>query len=473
MMSSTSLALERRLFLTARSGLAALIIVTALCCIAAIAGRAEIGRIEAAQSAFLEEKGAGLAKWRDALAALEGGVAEPSPYAARPMDIRMPAVLPPAPLGDFSAASAGLYPTTTLITGWSNPADLFAAYEFANPQLLTLGGFDLSFVVVVIMPLLMIAVSFDILPGDRQNGRLRLLSVQAGHIRTSTWNRLTIRNAALWATFTAVTLVLACIPASDVAFGQRLAVYAAWLFIALLYGLFWFSLIAAANIFIKRPETVAASLFAAWAIFVFAVPTIGSAVAEAAYQPPSRLTFLSEMRQGEVTAIRDTAALTADFLADHPDMTVSDEDVPGYYSSNFLANQEAARRTTPVLEAFKRSRGDRSALTSLLQYLSPAMITDTALQAIAGGDSARYLAFQDQAVAALNDLTARIGPSVVAKQRLSLEQFDAIPAFEFANMPLGVQLKTRAIALAYVFAIAIVLLAVSRQRLAAPLERIL
>lgn len=473
MISSTAFNLEKRLFLTARPGLAAVIIVAVLCCIAAFAGRAQIDRMETAQMAFLAEKGAALTAWRDDLAALEAGEKKPAPYAARPMNIRIPAVLPPAPLGDFGAASASLYPTTTMITAWSNPADLFAAYEFGNPQLLALGGFDLSFVITVIMPLLMIAVSFDILPGERPSGRLRLLSVQAGQIRTSTWNRLIIRNGALWATMTGVTLLLALVPASDAAFTSRLGAYVAWLLIALLYGLFWFCVIAAANIIIKRSETVAAALFAAWALFVFAVPTLGGALAEASYPPPSRLAFLSEVRQGEVAAIRGTAALTAGFLADHPELTVSDDKVPGYYRSNFLANQEIANRTTPILEAFKRSRAERSALISFLQYASPAMIADAALKAVSGANAERYLAFQDQAASALKDLNTQIGPSVVAKQRLPLAQFNAIPAFDFADISAATQLSDRLFPLSYLLALSALLLGFARRRLAAPLEQIL
>lgn len=473
MISSTAFSLEKRLFLTARPGLAAIIIIAVLCGIAAFAGRANLDRVDAAQAAFLKEKGAALTAWRDALAALEAGDSTPSPYAARPMDIRMPAVLPPAPLADFAAAPAGLYPTTTVITAWSNPVDLFAAYEFSNPQLLALGSFDLSFVIVVIMPLLMIAVSFDILPGDRQNGRLRLVSAQAGHISASLWNRLVIRNAALWATVAAITFVIACLPIGDAPFTSRLGAYAAWLIVALLYGLFWFSLIAAANIIIKKSETVAAALFAAWAIFTFAVPTLGGALAQAAYPPPSRLAFHSEMRQSEVIAIRETAALTAGFLADHPEMTVSNNKVPAYYRSNFLANEETAKRTTPVLEAFKRSRTQRSRLLEILQYLSPVMITDAALKAVSGGDAARYLAFQDQAMVALADLTDSLGPSIVAKQRITLAQFDAIPAFEFVDVPLGKQLITRIMPLGYLLGLSGLLLLFAKRRLAAPLERIL
>jgi len=473
MMSAPSLTLEKQLFLTAKPGLAALIIVAALSLIAGLTGRAQIERIESAQAAFLEKKVSALDAWRSTLAKLEAGEIKPAPYAARPMDIDMPAVLPPAPLADFSAASAGLYPTTAVINGWSNPADLFAAYEYGNPQLLALGGFDLSFVVVVVIPLIMIAVSFDILPGERQDGRIRLVSVQAGHIGQSTWSRLIIRCAALWAVFAIITACLTLLPGRDHALAGRVSAYALWLAIACLYGLFWFAMIAAANIAIKRADAVAAALFAAWAIFVFAVPTLGSAIAEAAYPPPSRLAYLSQMRQGEVAAIRDTAALTAGFLADHPELTVSDDAVPAYYSANFLANQEAARRTTPVLEAFERSRASRSALTGWLQYLSPAMIIDKSLKRVASGDIDRYMAFQSQAIDALHAFRDAIGPSVVAKQRLSLAAFDQIERFGFKEDTLAALFASRLAPLSYLLIIAIGLLLYSKQRLAKPLEKIL
>lgn len=66
--------------------------------------------------------------------------------------------------------------------------------------------------------------------------------------------------------------------------------------------------------------------------------------------PPSWLVFLSEMREGEVTAIRETTVLTAGLLADHPELTVSDEAAPGFYRSNFLANraEKAAAFAAPL-----------------------------------------------------------------------------------------------------------------------------
>lgn len=477
MTNTPVLALEKRLFLFSLPGLVVAFAVIALGWLAAVNGQTSVKRTIEAQTQFLESGNEAVKEWRDALVEIEKTGEASSPFDARPMNIRMPAALPPAPLADFAIGSNDLHPTTTTLTGWSNPGDLFIEYEFSNPTLASIGGFDLTFLVVALLPLIMIGASFDILAGDRERGRARLIAAQAGHVGPSVWKRLVIRNLAIWACFGLVaTLAAFSSPFNatpNTTGPARFTHFAAWFAAASVYGLFWLSLIAFAAAVIKRSETVAASLFASWAVFVFAVPAIGGALAEASYPPPSRLVFLSEMREGEVTAIRETAALTAGFLADHPEMTVSEEAVPGFYRSNFLANREAARRTTPVLEAFNQSRHQRAQLISKLQYLSPAMIANNALTTIAGGDVARNMAFQEQARAALNDLSERIGPAVVAKQRLSVAEFDAIPAFAFRERTLAEKAAVFAAPLGFLVLVAAVLLFASRRRLGAPLEKLL
>ncbi|WP_425409365.1 DUF3526 domain-containing protein [Hyphococcus sp.] len=470
---STAFSLERRIFLFAVPGFGIALLIAAIALVAAFVGRSHVERVAEAQAVFNEERTTTLNEWRESLKQIEETGEAPSPYVARPMDIRMPAILPPAPLGDFAIGSNDLHPTTTLITGWSNPADLFNAYEFANPTILSAGGFDLTFLVVVLMPLIMIAASFDVLSGDRERGRARIVAAQAGHVGASAWRRLAMRNLFVWCVFSVAAWAIALAPPAATPLADRLGDFLAWLGAALAYGLFWFAAIAFASAFLKRSETVAAALFSAWAIFVFAAPAIGGALAEAAYPPPSRLAFLSEMRKGEVRAVRETAELTAGFLADHPEMTVSDDGVPGYYQSNFLANVEAAKRTTPVLDAFNDSRASRSGLVEKLQYLSPAMIADNALKTIAGGDVERNMSYQRQARAALADLTERIGPAVVAKRRISLAEFDAIPPFDFQDRTLLQKFRAIAPPIGFLLAVAAALLFAARRRMSAALEKLL
>ncbi len=473
MTTATAFSLERRLFVFAAPGAMAAATIILLALVTAFAGRASVDKTVKAQAAFAAEYDAGLQEWRDALAKIEADGEAPSPYDARPMSLQLPAVLPPAPLADFATGAADLHPTTAVISGWSNPADLFNEYEFDNPTPLSIGAIDLTFIAVALMPLIMIAASYDVLAGDRERGRAKLIALQAGHVRSSVWERLLIRNGVIWAAFAITTALVAAAPTPVADVGARLAHFFAWLAVALLYGGVWLGCIALASVMLKKSETVASALFAAWAVFVFAVPAVGGALAEGLYPPPSRLAFLSEMRKGEVAAVRETAELTAGFLADHPEMTVSDEAVPGYYASNYLANREADRRTTPVLDAFEASRARRTQLVSVLQFGSPAMIADRALTSIAGGDLARAMAFQRQARTSLSDLSERIGPAVVAKQRISLEAFDAIPRFQFQDRSLPDILAASAAPLLYLVLLAGGLIHFARKRLAAPLERLL
>ena len=473
MTNAPVLALEKRLFLISLPGFAIAIALLSLGILAAVNGQASVKRTIEAQTQFLHSGNEAVEEWRDALVEIEKSGEAASPFEGRPMNIRMPAILPPAPLADFAISSNDLHPTTTTLTGWSNPGDLFIEYEFSNPTLSSVGGFDFTFLVVALLPLVMIGASFDILAGDRERGRAKLIAAQAGHVGPSVWKRLIIRNLAIWLCFSLVAIAAALASPLNAAGPARLAHFATWFAGASIYGLFWFSLIAFAAAMIKRSETVAASLFAGWAVFVFAVPAIGGALAEASYPPPSRLAFLSEMREGEVTAIRETAALTAGFLADHPELIVSDEAVPGFYRSNFLANREAAKRTTPVLDAFNQSRNQRTQLISTLQYLSPAMIANNALTTIAGGDVARNMAFQDQARTALNGLSERIGPAVVAKQRISVAEFDAIPTFAFRDRTLAQKAASFAAPLGFLLFITAALLIIAQRRMQAPLEKLL
>lgn len=454
-------------------GFAIAIILLALGILSAINGQTSVKRTHDAQAQFLDSGNAAVKEWREALVKIEKTGEASSPFDARPMNLRLPATLPLAPLADFATSSNDLHPTTTTLTGWSNPGDLFIEYEFSNPILSNIGGFDFTFLVVALLPLLMIAASFDILANDRERGCAKLIAVQAGHVGPSVWKRLIIRNLAIWICFGVVAVAGALMSPLGESSSARLAHFAAWFAAASIYGLFWFSLITFASAMIRQSETVAASLFAGWAMFVFAIPAIGGALAEASYPPPSRLVFLSEMREGEVKAIRDTAELTAGFLADHPELTVSDDAVPGFYRSNFLANREAAKRTTPVLDGFTQSRNQRAQLISKLQYLSPSMAANNALTTIAGGDVARNMEFQSQARAALKDLSERIGPAVVAKQRLSLEEFDAIPTFAFRDRTLLQKVASLAPPLGFLILVSAALLIIAHQRLRAPLEKLL
>ena len=473
MINTLAFSLERRVFLFALPGIIVSCCVVFLGIYAAISGKAFIGQDIAAQQAFEAQVTKGVNDWRADLVSIENTGEAESVYSARPMNLRMPAVLPPAPLADFGIGAGRLHPTTTKLTGWASAADLFIRYEFSNPTILELGRFDLTFFVVVIVPLLMVAVSFDILAGERERGRATLIAVQAGHINSSNWQRLVLRNSMIWMLVSVIVFVAAFLSPTAQMSGARISSFLAWYGIASVYVFFWFALITFVVACIKKSEIVAAALFSLWAVFVFAVPAIGGALVESAYPPPSRLVFLSEKREGEVEAVREAENLTNSFLAEHPEMALSVEDVPGFFRGAFIANLEAGKRTTPVVEEFALSREKRKALVQQLQILSPAMIANNALISITGGNVDRNMAYQEQARSALNDLFDRIGPSIVAKQRISVAQFDEIPTFTFREKTVVQKLSCFALSLRFLLIVSLFFIAFARRRMSATLESLL
>lgn len=133
MSTSTSLFLERRLFLFSGPGLIAGTLIGSLALLALLIGQQDVSADAAARVGFAQKYEQELKEWRDSLAAIESGATDAQPRDARPMNLSFPAVLPPAPLADFASGREQLYPSTTVISGWSNPATLFTEYEFDNP----------------------------------------------------------------------------------------------------------------------------------------------------------------------------------------------------------------------------------------------------------------------------------------------------------------------------------------------------
>ncbi|MEM9533039.1 MAG: DUF3526 domain-containing protein [Pseudomonadota bacterium] len=410
------------------------------------------------------------ARWLETLRQIEGGELAPSPYDARPINIRLPAALAPAPLGDFARGAYDLHPTTATIGAWSNAVNLFPHYQFDNPGLIQLGRFDFAFVAIVLLPLLMIALSFDAAASDRASGRLRLLSAQPIRPGRLVLGRLLLRAALLWVCLVLVALVFLLVNAAPVGFGERLARFGLFAVGLSVYALFWFALISLCVAYIKRSEAVIASLIAAWAILTLGIPGIVATTAERLYPQPSRLAYLSEMRQAQGDAAREAAQLTAGFLVDHPDLTVSDEAVPDYYRGTYLANLEVERRTGPVLEAFVDARTQRDRLIGITQYASPAIITSGILNAAAGADIGRHYNFQQQARFALRDLSGQVGPAIVARQRMTTGEVEAIPNFGFEDQPVSAMLAESVMPFAYLFLLALAGVAVAWRRFDAPLE---
>ncbi len=433
-MTSAILFHERLNFLSRGPALFALLLVVVAFAYAGWSGdRWRDAQLESV-SGFETEKLEALADYRAQLVEIESGKKAPGPYDANPMSVTIPAVLPPAALADFAVGHADLHPASAEISTWRNLSSVFGRYQFDNPTTLASTAFDLALVIIVLMPVVMIAVSFDVLASDRSRGTLAMILASPVTLQKLVWMRLTVRNGLIW--LAAIVIMLALAMFND-AGGDRMARFGLWLGVSLLYGLFWFVTIAFCVARFRSATATAGSLVGLWLLFTLALPATFATLAESMYPTPSRLAFLSEIREAQGDTNRNLAKLTEGFLMDHPDLTVGDEGMPSYLRAAFLSNEAARESTRPIVEAYDAARAGRAQTIGWAQYLSPSIIAQRLLMHSAGGDLERQFRYQTQVHAALAELSAAIGPAVVSRNRMTLEKFDELRPFAFADVSAG------------------------------------
>ena len=84
------------------------------------------------------------------------------------------------PLADVAAGRAATEPAAASISLRSRADNLFRRPSLENAERLMRGSLDLSFVAVVVAPLLLIALGHGLFSADRDSGAARLVLAQAG-----------------------------------------------------------------------------------------------------------------------------------------------------------------------------------------------------------------------------------------------------------------------------------------------------
>ena len=87
-----------------------------------------------------------------------------------------PALLPPGPLAVLAVGQRDVWPTAVRVSSRLDPLrDRYDTLE--SPRALALGHLDLVFVLVHLLPLLIFALGYDLVSGERERGTLPLLLV--------------------------------------------------------------------------------------------------------------------------------------------------------------------------------------------------------------------------------------------------------------------------------------------------------
>ena len=227
------------------------------------------------------------------------------------------AVLEPGPVAALAVGQSDLLPYYYDVSIYTNESSFQQNGEVENPLNLMVGRFDLAFVTVFLLPLLVLALSFNVLSEEREQGTLALTLSQPVSARDVVGAKLAFR-ALLVVGLAAGVSLLGMLATGGFGSSGRVLL---WCATVVLYALFWFALAAWVNSLRRSSAWNATVLAGAWLVLVVVVLPAAVNIAAGLLHPlPSRVEMITAQREASNAAVNRRSELLARYLEDHPEM---------------------------------------------------------------------------------------------------------------------------------------------------------
>ncbi|MHA6723184.1 DUF3526 domain-containing protein [Sphingomonas sp. RS2018] len=367
-----------------RLAVAALVLLAVLSATAVVTGMAEVARQRAAIAQIAPaqaEDVAAIAQWVD----------EKKDAGSAAYYTFHPTWDAPSPLAFAALGMRDVSPYILRVRALGLEAQIYDGDTF-NPELALPGRFDFSFVLVFLLPLFVIALFHDLVSGEREAGRARMLGALPGGAGAVMRRRAALRLALLIAATGLPFSVGALL--SNVGAGTIGLV----LLIAGAYSMFWIALATIVARLGWSSVANAATLAAAWLTIMLVVPTLAHIAINRAVP----------IVQGAEIALaqRETVNRAWDipredtmrrFYAANPAWATS-APLPAtfHYKWYFAFHQNGDAAVAPQVAAYRAGLERRAEAAERLGWLLPPVGVQAALTRLADTDLHAQLAYRDR-----------------------------------------------------------------------------
>lgn len=335
-------------------------------------------------------------------------------------------VLPPGGMAPLSMGQADAYPfTTDAIHPAGDVTSLFRRVwaDIGSPTVRAAGRFDLAFVIVFLLPLMLLAASHDLWARERERGIAAMVLSQPVDVGPLIAVKAVVRGAVVLLPAVVIVLVAAAsVGARDPA---GLAAVALTM---LSYGGFWLAVAVLINLVVHRSTEAAIATGAVWLFVVVMGPSLTLAAVDLVAPPPSELRFATELkaRVAAITERQRLARAATPTPARRPAPRISDR-LRDFYADRLALDQEIA----PMVAAHQHAKDARRHLLDVVRVFLPSVALQDALDRIAGSDADRALAFASQVRAAQLEGRTRYEGYLHRDAPLTLDEYDRHPRFQF------------------------------------------
>ncbi len=140
------------------------------------------------------------------------------------------------------------------------------------------------------------------------------------------------------------------------------------------------------------------------------------------------------MREATEIADQESAESREAFFFDHPEMVGGDANADQFFLQVLAPDSAVERAIEPLMEEFDAQAQRRQDVVDLLQYVSPAIMAQNALNAVSGTGTERFTDFVDQVLTFHENWRGFFTGRIVKGSRMSAAEFDEIPAYNYRSL---------------------------------------
>lgn len=338
--------------------------------------------------------------------------------------------LPPTKLSFINIGESDITPNYYKL-GLYKKTTLYHEAEIENASILYNGHFDISFVIVFVLPLLIIALTYNITSFDKEHGTLGILLSGIVGFRKIISIRYAIRVLLLYlATIVLFSLGVLFTGKFDVFLEKSFWIL---LFITFVYTLFWAALSYFVTSFQRSSGFNASVLVVLWVLLVVLLPGIIKEVSSKIHTMPSRIDMIAKKREVTDSIRNKSNDALNQFLEDHPDL------VPNTGVDNSLKNSITRYSVDvavndvlkPLEKVFDEQLSKQEEMIESYRFLSPVIMMQKMMDYTSGSSKERYTEFTKQLESFREEYRAFFAKRIFSASKFKSEEYDIIPKKEY------------------------------------------
>ena len=262
--------------------------------------------------------------------------------------------------------------------------------ELANPMKLLSGNFDLSYVIIFLFPLLIIAFFYDLYAKEREGGTLILLESQTAHISTVLLGKGVLRLLIILGLATG--LILLGFFMQGISLSNHAGLFLQWLGLTYGYCLFWTAIMAGIIALRKNSSISAMYGLGVWLLLTIITPALLNLMVLSKAPLPNRAESIHVIRTLNDKNWESPKSFVFDrFYPQHPQYDQGDTtNFDKWYYASFILLDE---KTDSLNQVFEQQAAERNQFLTRWNWLAPAALVHTYFSAISDTDRESHLDF--------------------------------------------------------------------------------